>query len=112
MKWADIKKEVRHWYGDNLRDLIEPYLRKIGFTYVVDMDPYDWDNVKLNQKTDRQIIFIVSFLFWAIEYIYDLATAPAPGAKKPNATKSFLKKAPAKEEKKPAAKKARGDKIE
>jgi len=51
---------------------------------------------------------------WIIEYAYDLACSAPAGTKKPNATKSFLKKAPATEEKekKPAAKKARGDKIE
>jgi hypothetical protein len=108
LKWADIKKEVRHWYADNLRDHIEPHLRKIGFTYIVDMDPYDWDNLKLNQKTDRQIIFIVAFILWIVEYAYDLACAPSPAAKKAAAPKSFLKKA----EKKEPAKKQRGDKIE
>jgi len=112
LKWADIKKEVRHFYADNLRDLIEPHLRSIGFTYIVDMDPLDWDNIKLNQKTDRQIIFIVSILMWIIEYAYDLACSAPAGTKKPNATKSFLKKAPATEEKKTPVKKARGDKIE
>ena len=92
MKWADIKKEVRHWYGYNLRAKIEPTLRKIGFTYVVDMNPYDWDNIKLNQKSDRQIIFIVAGILWFLETIYDYITAPAPGTKKVPAAKSFLKK--------------------
>lgn len=77
------------------------------------MDPLDWDNVKLNQKTDRQIIFICAFIAWILEYIWDLISAPAAGEKKASATKSFLKKKDAgKEEKKAPTKKARGDKIE
>ena len=92
LKWADIKKEVRHWYADNIRNLVEPHLRKIGFTYIVDMDPTDWDNVKLNQKTDRQIIFIVAFICWILEYAWDLACAKSPAAQKASAPKSFIKK--------------------
>lgn len=80
LKWADIKKEVRHWYADNIRNFVEPNLRKIGFTYIVDMDPTDWDNVKLNQKTDRQIIFIVAFICWILEYAWDLVCAKSPAA--------------------------------
>jgi len=71
------------------------------------MDPYDWDNVKLNQKTDRQIIFIVAIILWILEYAYDLACAPSPAAKKAAAPKSFLKK-----KAEAPAKKQRGDKIE
>ena len=113
LKWADIKKEVRWWYADNLRDHIEPTLRKIGFTYIVDMDPLDWDNVKLNQKTDRQIIFLVSFILWIVEYIYDLTCGASPAEKKAAAPKSFLKKkATADSAAKTPTKKARGDKIE
>ena len=76
------------------------------------MDPTDWDNVKLNQKTDRQIIFIVAFICWILEYVWDLACAKSPEAKKLNAPKSFIKKSSAGEEKKTNAKKTRGDKIE
>jgi len=116
LKWADIKKEVRWWYGNNLRDHLEPQLKKVGVTYLVDMDPYDWDNVKLNQKTDRQIIIIVSLIIYLLEYVWDLisgALCPPSDAKKAAAKpKSFLKKPAATEEKKPAPKKARGDKIE
>jgi hypothetical protein len=113
LKWADIKKEVRYWYAANLRDHIEPTLRKIQFTYIVDMDPLDWDNVKLNQKTDRQIIFLVSFILWIVEYAYDLACGSSPEAKKAAAPKSFLKKkATADSAAKTPTKKARGDKIE
>jgi len=42
------------------------------------MDPLDWDNIKLNQKTDRQIIFIVSFIVWILEYIYDITCGATP----------------------------------
>lgn len=77
------------------------------------MDPLDWDNVKLNQKTDRQIIFIVSFIVWILEFIYDFACGSSPEAQKAAAPKSFLKKkAAATEDKKAPAKKERGDKIE
>ena len=78
------------------------------------MDPLDWDNVKLNQKTDRQIIFIVSFILWIIEYAYDLACGASPAAQKAAAPKSFLaKKADANTALKRApTKKLRGDKIE
>ena len=48
MIWLNIKKEVRVWYDNNIRDRLEPLLRKIGFTYIVDMDPTDWENVKFN----------------------------------------------------------------
>jgi hypothetical protein len=44
------------------------------------MDPLDWDNIKLNQKTDRQIIFIVAFIVWILEYIYDLTCWATPEA--------------------------------
>jgi len=72
MIWLNIKKEVRNWYDKNLRDKIEPHLRKIGFSYVVDMDPTDWDNVKFNQKRDRQIIFICAGIVWILETIWDM----------------------------------------
>jgi len=51
--WGYLKKDVRTWYVREWQPKIEPTLRKIGFTYVVDMDPLDFDNIKLNQKTNR-----------------------------------------------------------
>lgn len=48
LKWADIKKEVRGWYDKNVRDKIEPTLRQYKITYIVDLDPLDFDNIRLN----------------------------------------------------------------
>lgn len=44
LKWGYIKKDVRLWYRENLRDTIEHYLRAAKITYLVDMDPLDFDN--------------------------------------------------------------------
>ena len=81
MIWLNIKKEVRNWYDANVRDKLEPHLRKIGFTYVVDMDPTDWENVKFNQKRDRQIIFIIAGFVFILESIWDMMQAPPAGTK-------------------------------
>lgn len=48
LKWAYAKKEVRDWYAANLQPKIEELLRKYNLTYLVDMDPMDLENVKLN----------------------------------------------------------------
>ena len=45
LHWMEAKKYARDWYDANLRGHIEPYLRKFKISYVVDMDPEDWDNI-------------------------------------------------------------------
>mmetsp|Transcript_13594 Transcript_13594/g.21248 ORF Transcript_13594/g.21248 Transcript_13594/m.21248 type:complete len:211 (+) Transcript_13594:169-801(+) len=76
--WSYVKKEVRTWYKANLRDKVEHYLRKVKFSYIVDMDPMDFKEINnLNTKTDRQLIFILAGVWWIIESIWDLLSAPA-----------------------------------
>ncbi len=54
LKIAYVKKEVRKYYIEHYRDTVEKYLRQYKITYLVDMDPYDFENIKsLNQKTNR-----------------------------------------------------------
>lgn len=81
MIWLNIKKEIRQFYDSKVRDQIEPHLRSIGFTYVVDMDPTDFENVKYNQKRDRQILFILAAIVWILEMIWDMITAAPAGTK-------------------------------
>lgn len=45
------------------------------------MDPTDWDNVKFNQKRDRQIIFIIAGFVFILESIWDMIQAPPAGTK-------------------------------
>jgi len=48
IKWAYAKKEVRAWYSKNVQSMIEEQLRKVNLTYLVDMDPTDFENIKYN----------------------------------------------------------------
>lgn len=85
---------MRQWYDANLRDTIETYLRKIGITYLVDMDNTDYDNIKsLHQKRDRQIIFIFAIIYWIGETIWDWIMAPPKDAPKKKG-KSIIQSAP------------------
>jgi len=91
---AYVKKEVRKYYIENQRDTIEKYLRQYKITYLVDMDPYDFENIKLNQKTNRQILFIFAGIVWVLETIWDYIAAaiwPAKEEKKKK-PKSFMSK--------------------
>lgn len=76
LKWAYAKKEVRLFYIQHLRDFIETYLRQFKLTYLVDMDPTDFTEVKLNQKTDRQILFLFAMFVWVVETLWDMVKAP------------------------------------
>ena len=81
--WGEAKWSIREKYDQTLRETIELYLRKVNFTYVVDLDNEDYyNNVSLHQKRDRQIIFIITMLFWIVETIYETLTAPPAGQKK------------------------------
>lgn len=53
IKWAYLKKEVRLWYMKNLLEKVENLLRKTQISYVVDLDPMDFDNAHPYQKMDR-----------------------------------------------------------
>ena len=90
LKWAYAKKEVRAWYAANLQPKVEELLRKVNLTYLVDMDPTDFENIKYNQKTNRQIMFLVACIVWVVEFVYDMAFPGKPEEKK---KKSILKKA-------------------
>ena len=96
LKWAYVKKEVRDWYAANLQPKIEELLLKVNLTYLVDMDPMDLENVKLHQKTNRQIMFIVAAIVWVFEFIWDMAFPKKPEETK---KKSILKKAKKTDEK-------------
>ena len=43
----------QNWYIDNLQKHIEKFARRYKIKYLVDMDPYDYDNIVFNQKTNR-----------------------------------------------------------
>ena len=51
--WGYAKKDARTYYVKNWQPTVEKFLRKTPFTYVYDKDPLDFDNIKLNQKTNR-----------------------------------------------------------
>lgn len=89
MKWAYAKKEVRLFYIEHLLEKIENVLRKTGISYVVDLDPMDFDNAKPYQKMDRQIILIFGLFGMALEHIWDWYFAETTPAQK-KLKKSFL----------------------
>ena len=117
VKWGYVKKEVRYWYRDNLRDTVEKYLRKAKFTYFVDMDPLDFENqVFFGQKTDRQILFIIAGIMYIFEFIYDaIKSSMCPEPKKKKKSIISSSKDDVKAKKAPdagSAKKERREKIE
>ena len=64
-------------------------LRKTKISYVVDLDPMDFNESRPYQKMDRQIILIFSLICMCIEHLWDwygAAQSPADIKKK----KSFL----------------------
>lgn len=71
-------------------------MRKTPFTYVYDKDPTDFENLKLNQKTNRQIIFIVAGFVWILEFIWDLIVAATCPPKKEKPKSILNRKAAAK----------------
>ena len=64
-----------------MRDHIENLLRQFKITYLVDMDPTDFTVVKLNQKTDRQILFLIAIIVWVLETVWDYVKAPEKAKK-------------------------------
>ena len=86
--WTYLKIDVRKYYIKLLRHHIEPLLRKFKITYLVDMDPTDFTEVKLNQKTDRQIMFLIAMVVGIVEWVWDQVSA-AKGVK-PKKTKSVI----------------------
>ena len=36
-----------------------------------DLDPEDVENIKPHQKVNRQILFLIAFIWWIIETIYE-----------------------------------------
>ena len=89
MKWAYLKKEVRLFYIKHLLVKVEDVLRKTKISYVVDVDPMDFDTAKPYQKMDRQIILIVGIFWMAIEHIWDWYFAQTTPAQK-KLKRSFL----------------------
>jgi len=45
------------------------------------MDPLDFDNIKYNQKRDRQILFILCAIVWILEMIWDALMSEPAAAK-------------------------------
>lgn len=89
LKWAYVKKEVRLWYMKNMLEKVEELLRKTKISYVVDLDPMEFDEAKPYQKMDRQIILIVGFIGMILEHVWDwYVAAQTPAQKK--LKKSFL----------------------
>ena len=58
------------------------------------MDPYDFENIKLNQKTNRQILFIFAGIVWVLETAWDYISAAIwpPKEEKKKKAKSFMSK--------------------
>lgn len=71
LKWAYLKKEARLWYMKHLLEKVEDMLRKTQISYVVDLDPMDFDNARPYQKMDRQIILILGIIGMICEHLYD-----------------------------------------
>ena len=80
--WAYAKKDVRRWYRTTIQGKVDPLLQKYGVTYLTDIDPKDMENVKPNQKTDRQILFWIAVIVWIIETAWDFAFPEKPKKKK------------------------------
>lgn len=100
LKWAYVKKEVRLWYMENALAKVEELLRKTKISYVVDLDPMDFDNSKPYQKMDRQLIFFFGIVGMTLESIYDwFVAAQTPKEKK--IKKSFLDSSSSAEDVKP-----------
>ena len=70
--WAYAKKDVRKYYIDNIQPYIKPYLLKFKISYVEDLDPEDVANIKPHQKVNRQILFILTVVFYILEFIWGL----------------------------------------
>lgn len=120
MYWAYAKKDARQWYTENLLDKVEDLLRKTKISYVVDLDPMDFDTARPYQKMDRQIILILGIIGMTLESIWDwYFAAQTPAQKK--IKKSFLDSSSSAADVKPdgperlkkeGAKKSRNEKLD
>lgn len=52
------------------------------------MDPTDFSQVKLHQKTDRQILFLLAGVIWVLETMWDMIKGSS--GEKPKKTKSII----------------------
>ena len=109
--WAYVKKDVRAWYKANLRDKIEPHLLKYNITYFVDPLASSYQGIVLNQKTDRQILFLIAILSFIVESAYDLLVALLC-PKKPSKKQGIIKKKKAEAKVAEEAKGSKREKIE
>lgn len=98
--WAYLKKEARLFYIIHALDKVEEILRKTKISYVVDLDPMDFNESRPYQKMDRQILLFISLIGMALEHVWDMywaASTPAEKKKK----KSFLDSSASADEIKP-----------
>ena len=51
---------------------------KWNVSYLCDIDPLDAENIKPNQKTDRQILFILAAVWWILETAWGFISPAAP----------------------------------
>ena len=75
--WAYVKKDVRRFYKRKIQSRIDPLLKKYSISYLCDVDPKDVENIKPNQKTDRQILFLLVLVVLALETLWDMVKVPA-----------------------------------
>jgi hypothetical protein len=80
--WAYVKKDVRRFYKRKIQSRIDPLLKKYSISYLCDVDPKDVENIKPNQKTDRQILFWIAVIVWIAETIYEFVFPAKPQKKK------------------------------
>lgn len=60
LPWHYVVKDTRHWYSENLQGKVESILRNFQIWYLVDKSSQDTDNIKLYQKSDRQLMILGS----------------------------------------------------
>ena len=84
---------MRAFYIKKVQPYIKPYLLKYKISYVEDLDPEDFVNIKPHQKVNRQILFIVAMIVWILETIYDLIF-PADKTKQPKKKKKPVQNNP------------------
>ena len=113
--WAYLKKDVRRWYRTKIQKKVDNILRKYNISYLCDVDPKDYENIKPNQKTDRQILFWMALFWWVVETIWEMVF-PAKPTKTKSKIKGSKKKTEAEAEEKPTdtndTKKSKREKIE
>jgi hypothetical protein len=80
--WAYFKKDVRRLYRSKAQKHVDAILRKFGISYLCDLDPLDAENIKPNQKTDRQILFIFAAVWWVVETAWGFISPAAPAKTK------------------------------